>query len=524
MSDVLVYSFSGEVGEVQHLFPSDRLARVAGAARAAGCTVEIRDCATFGELDRVGTTFLAELTDLPFEAQPATYVTRVGAEVELLLSGAPRLIFLNLWHGPGFKFSIDLARELRRRCPGLKIYGIGQKVDWFRGDILTVAGDALSGLVTGLGYRSVEALSRGQPPVAVPNLIYRDGDEIRETESEVIDVDASADPLFEPEVYRDIDRKIPIYPVELSNQACPNACAYCVRPGNYGRQVRRRDPQRAVDEVLRLRRERGAVCFRIEDSTPPPGALTDFARRLLESGEGEGLAFCAFCRIDQNRNEDFEILRKAGFLSVFFGLESLSDDVLARLRKGIHSHQIDDTLRRAHDAGLFTVGSLIFPVPGETEASERETLAGLARLRPHLDSALALPAGVYPATEWGRDPQSHGIRLHEDYLESGLLYPVKLLVPMSHWKPLPFSYDLMGKSAAETTFEDIMEVHTRFLSVVRGEYKLPAVPDYYVLLARLAGLSPQETARRLLGFVISRDYAGMEALLSGNRIEAGVSV
>ena len=102
-------------------------------------------------------------------------------------------------------------------------------------------------------------------------------------------------------------------------------------------------------------------------------------------------------------------MAEAGILSLFFGLESLDDERLATLQKGFEYEAIRETLTRAHAAGIRTVGSFIFPTPGETEKSMQTTLAHLRELRPLLDSAVVLPAGVYPPTEWGVHPERYGI-------------------------------------------------------------------------------------------------------------------
>ena len=75
-------------------------------------------------------------------------------------------------------------------------------------------------------------------------------------------------------------------------------------------------------------------------------------------------------------------MRRAGFLSLFFGLESLDDEGLVRIRKGITYPEIRQTLEAAHGAGLFVVGSLIFPLPHESEASRDIALARIQELAP----------------------------------------------------------------------------------------------------------------------------------------------
>ena len=513
MAKVLVYNFSGELDEIQHLFPNERLARIAAIVQQCGGDVTVVDRANFRDLLELGREFMIVLGELGFHDWGELYRAALQKEADHLLSRNFDLVFMNLWHGTGFKFSVDLLRILKQRSPSLAVYGIGQKVDWFEGHILELTGDDLSGLVTGLGYDAIAAITRGEMMGSMSNTIFRRNGEICVAPREVLNVDDFPDPIYDAKTYLNIDQKVPIHHISLSNLACANRCVYCVRPENYGRKVLRRSIARAVAEVQTLVLDRNVRHFRIEDSTPPAGSLTAFAQAILDAGLEGRVHFSSFCRVDVGRAEDFELMKRAGFLSLFFGIESLDDGVLQGLRKGTDYEMICSTLQAAHNAGLYTVGSFIFPVPGETRESMATTLERIGVVRPHLDSALVLPAGVYPPTEWGRNPEKYGIKLREDYIAAGIIYPVKFLVPMEHWKPFPFTYGLVGKSAEETGSDDIVRLQKEFTQELRQKHKLPPVPDYYALMAHMVGRDADQLAAELIDSTMSRDYEAIRGLL-----------
>lgn len=113
------------------------------------------------------------------------------------------------------------------------------------------------------------------------------------------------------------------------------------------------------------------------------------------------------------------------------------------------------------------------------------TLRRIRELEPFLDSVLALPAGVYPPTEWGRFPHKYGIQLKDNYISEFIVYPLKYQVPLRHWKPIPLSYDLMGKEASQVTFLDIVDAHDEFMARIRNDTGIPNIPDNYFLIADL---------------------------------------
>jgi radical SAM superfamily enzyme YgiQ (UPF0313 family) len=509
----LIYNLSGELDDISHLFPNERLARLAAVIAAAGHGVEVQDRANFADLQRLGPEYLKKLGELGFADTEPEYQAGVQREGAAIAAAGYTAVFFNLWHGTGFKFSVDLARELKRRNPSLPVYGIGQKVDWFKEHILRLTGDAFDGLVTGLGYNAVQNFVHGSAPEDCPNLIVRRAGEASETRRETLNVDDFPAPLYEPAVYHGIDHKVRLHTLVLSNQACPNRCAFCVRPENYGRVNVRRQTGRVLAELLGLYRERQVRHFRVEDSTPPARALTDLARGILASDCRGQVRLSGFARVDTNRQEEFGALREAGFLALFFGIESLDDATLKRMRKGTSYPDIRDTLRRAHEAGIATVGSFIFPMPGETRESMAVTLDRLAEIRPWLDSLLVLPAAVYPPTDWGRHPERYGIKMDADYYEKFVAYPLKYLLPLKYWPPAPFRYSILGKDVATLEFSAIFDLYHEFTAHVKDKLALPPIPDYYFLLADLMGKPAPLATRELVQGMINRDYAGLEKLL-----------
>ncbi len=517
MSVFLVYNFSGEVDEISHLFPSERLARIAGVIAAAGQDVAVVDRANFRDILDAGANFMETLASLSFDDTAPLYEKQVRQEAETLLARRPDGLFLNLWRGTGFKFSMDLLARLKKRAPALRVYGIGQKVDEFKERIFEFAEGRFDGLICGLGYDAVAQIVRNTPREQVHNLLYEQDGRVVATERHAIQIDDFPDPLYRGDVYGAIDQKAPVYSIALSNQACPNQCAFCIRPQVYGRRVRKRDVARVVDEIGRLHAECGATHFRIEDSTPARHALTELAAALTDSELMGRIRLSAFARVDSNGEEDFSLLRKAGLLSLFFGIESLDEPTLRMLNKRTTCAAVARTLRLAHDAGIWTVGSFIFPTPGATRVAMENTLRRMAELKPWLDSVLVLPAGIQPGTDWARNTKKYGIRLAENYVRDGVIYPVKYLVPMRHWKPFPFSYRLMGREAEDTTFEDIVKAHEEFTGRIRHEIGIPGIPDYYYLVADMLGQPAEPTARTIVEAMMRRDYKQMQALFTRSR-------
>ncbi len=513
----LIYNFLGRANDLSDLIPNERFAVIAGILRALGKYAEIRDGANIYTLLSYPPNLAQEVEQLEFydTNQSKEYLDLLEQEAQSIARDGFEVIFLNLWRGPGFKFSVELAKRVKELVPNIAIYAIGQGADRIREGLLRIA-PHIDAVMYGLGYEGVELITKGHPIQDIPNAIYLQDGQIRFTEQKVLDnINSIPFPIYDDDVYLNIKGKFPIYPIALSNEACPFACPFCMRPASYGVDVVAKDTSRAVDELQHLIHNYNARYFRIVDSTPPFMALTRFAEEVIKRGLTKyGLHFSGFSRLDVNSSDDFELLRKAGVEALFFGIETLDENMQKSIKKVHPYDNLKNTLKRCHDAGIFTIGSFIFPLPGETEESMANTLAKLREIRPYLDSVLIQPAGVYPMTEWRLKPEEYRIKMHPDYDQIFPVYPVKYILPIRYWKPFPFTYDLMGKPADQVTFEDIVETFERFCSIVSKELGLPiGVQDYDALASHLLERDHAQFTKELINAFVQVDYPHLKEII-----------
>lgn len=123
-----------------------------------------------------------------------------------------------------------------------------------------------------------------------------------------------------------------------------------------------------------------AELLHVTDSAIPPGALTALAAQR-QSARWYGfsrfwpeLSDPAFC----------QKLRRGGCVMLQLGLESGSERVLRRLRKGIDLALASRAIRALADAGIAVYLYIMFGIPGETEADAHQTLTFVADHAPHI--------------------------------------------------------------------------------------------------------------------------------------------
>lgn len=484
----LLVNYAGYPFAPNSLMPDNGLANLAGALLAQQKEVEIADYCTVSTLRRMTSPNLSRRLARAWNTLrqsgggPAAAVRRlatlpvlqysekerrrlqdqavldIGDELAALVK-AKRIdaIGFKLWNGDGLEGAGRLATHLRQSYPHLRIFGGGPHVDLFMEAILR-AYPAFDALVYGEGEETIQqlALCGGNPSSydSIPNLFYlRNGTATQTRECMVADLDRLPLPAYAPDVYPAMggNEKVKVVVIDES-RGCRNNCVFCIHPLKSHRQVRTKSIVRLVEEVRRLDEQYGLRAVRFAGSCTPYSLLNEFARELIR--QNLPLRYASFAHIRDSGEADFPAIRRSGCQALFFGIESGSQRILDSMRKGIKVDQIRQAIGQAHQAGIFAVGSLIFPAPGEDRETEAETMDLLKGLP--LDSLMLQAPVVIPRTDWFEAPDRFGIRFHdkERYLKQALTWKVKLQLPPRFWDSLPISYDglsfrkILGRTGA----------------------------------------------------------------------------
>jgi radical SAM superfamily enzyme YgiQ (UPF0313 family) len=94
-----------------------------------------------------------------------------------------------------------------------------------------------------------------------------------------------------------------------------------------------------------------------------------------------GIRWNAFSRVDTIDPGIVETMARAGCQAICFGVESGSQELLDAAKKRSDLARVRDAMRMAQDAGISALASFIIGLPGETEATLRQTVAFAESLR-----------------------------------------------------------------------------------------------------------------------------------------------
>lgn len=350
-----------------HIQPSIGLGYLAAALRSRGHTVNILDCIkdniSIDKLPRLLRKFQPDVLGLQCYTFDLPYIRqalRIAREVD---KGIVTVI--------GGPHPTAMPEDTMRREPDL--------------DYLFV-GEAEVGLPMLL-----QALEDDRRDLSsVPGLGWRDRGAIKLNERAVVDdLDSLGLPawdLIHPERYPESQhgafyKQFPIAPIMVT-RGCPYPCTFCAGRIVSGKKIRRRSIESVLGELRMLNKNFGIREFHIVDDnfTMDREYAKEFLRGLKAMDLRMTWAVPNGVRMETLDEELLKLMKETGLYLISLGIESGSDEVLSRMKKGITTSRIRRHVKMIHDAKIDMAGFFILGFPGETVDTINRTISFSLRL------------------------------------------------------------------------------------------------------------------------------------------------
>lgn len=177
-------------------------------------------------------------------------------------------------------------------------------------------------------------------------------------------------------------------------------CTFCSWTTIFPR-FRVRTPQNLLDEIGFLIEKYKVQEIMDDTGTFPVGGwLEKFCQGMISRGYHKKINFNCNMRFGVLKQEQYDLMGKAGFRFILYGLESANQKTLDRLNKGTKVGEIARDCRMAKQAGLMPHLTVMVGYPWETEAEAQRTLDLAKRLfeQGWADSLQATVVIPYPGT------------------------------------------------------------------------------------------------------------------------------
>jgi len=267
---------------------------------------------------------------------------------------------------------------------------------------------SVNGVIIGEGERTiVEFMRHFKRGVTVPvaGMIIKSGNRFLRCRKRDFIEDLNGLPfparslLRHPERYSPPDAlQTPVATI-LTSRGCPYRCTFCQAPGIWGRKIRRRSVENVIAEIKFLNKKYNIREIHIadDDFTHSKEWTLNFLNMVKSEFLGTRFYFMNGLRIDNVDREILENLKRAGFINVGFGIESGSQRILNKVKKGLKIEEIKKKFRMAKKLGFKTWAFFILGLPGETPSTLKETIALSLSLDP--DFAKFFYLVPYPGTD-----------------------------------------------------------------------------------------------------------------------------
>lgn len=264
----------------------------------------------------------------------------------------------------------------------------------------------------------VETLGRGGDLSGIPGTCFKDGDRVIRNERRpvVLDIDGlplpawdllpaehyidrlSADIRFHNPAHRRMDL--------LAGRSCPFSCNFCYNTLGY--PVRVRSPESVVHEIMVLKERYGITFIQFMDETflAGRGRVKRLCDLLIR--EKAEISWKCQTRSDTVDYETVQMMREAGCIDIFLGIESGSDRILRSMNKKTTVAGNREAIRSIRRAGIEPETAFMFGYPGETEETIGESVRFIEEMDLFVESmncATPLPSS----------------KLYQDAVRSGLI-------------------------------------------------------------------------------------------------------
>jgi radical SAM superfamily enzyme YgiQ (UPF0313 family) len=182
-----------------------------------------------------------------------------------------------------------------------------------------------------------------------------------------------------------------------TSRGCVYWCEFCSTVRMHGRKYRMRSPKSVVDELEFLHKTYNINKFTFCDDafTVDPSRTVALCNEILK--RGLKIEWNCGTRVDMLTKELLAKMKEAGCVTVWFGVESGTQQVLDAMKKGITPELTMKVFGWIRELGMKPVPNVLFGFPGETKESAWKSIKFVEKIAPD-DVSIYNIATPYPGT------------------------------------------------------------------------------------------------------------------------------
>lgn len=225
----------------------------------------------------------------------------------------------------------------------------------------------------------------------------------------------------------------------ISSRGCPYNCTFCSGRHMHKASMRYRSLEKILEEINFLKEKYGVTTINFYDDflISNKNRITKLCQMMIE--RKIGLNWSAFSRVDAVDDELLKLMKESGCIALGMGVESGSNRVLHKIKKG---YKREDTIRGVNlvkDSGIAAEITMMIGFPFETEEDIKDSI--------DLIEELDVPTNVNTFTPYP------GSEVFEESVKLGLIEDKIDWSRVSQHSP----YNLFIKEIPQERYKDLLD-------------------------------------------------------------------
>jgi radical SAM superfamily enzyme YgiQ (UPF0313 family) len=227
-------------------------------------------------------------------------------------------------------------------------------------------------LVQSIGYKKLAADGSRQPVITAKRAQVPDLDSLPYPARHLVDMKR----------YRGGPQHAKQHPstTMICSRGCPFSCTFCDAIAIWTRKYRMRSPANVVAEIRFLHDTYGIKDISFWDDLWGLNRKWSLEFCDLLKKENMGITWSCECRVDTVKPDILKIWADAGCWCIFYGLESMDEEILEAINKETTLPQIHEAIQWTKDAGIEIRGNFIVGLPKESPEKIRKMFKEICKL------------------------------------------------------------------------------------------------------------------------------------------------
>ena len=331
--------------------------------------------------------------------------------------------------------SLAVAKEIKNLYPEKKIILGGSRTVGELGINILKTFDYIDFNVSGDGEDALYQLAKGNEDYeTIPRLMYRADNEVKWNRSNIItDFNNSPIPNFDSffseldsvsldfQQYFHLQGKLP---VEISRGCWWNKCTFCNLSIQHD-QYHEKTVDQIIEEINFLSDRYQILNFQMIGNTLLKTSYKELFEKICKLEQD--YTFFVEARAGRLKNNDYKLMREAGFTIIQTGVETFSPHYINKMNKGTRVIDNIASLKFCKEYGILNTYNLIVNYPNEESVDYEESKQNIKGFYSYLDPPQLSNLIVEYGSDIYKQPENYNIESF-DYIESDkLMFPAEVL-------------------------------------------------------------------------------------------------